>query len=112
MPEENQNFKQHFCEEDEIDLYELWLTIKKRWKTVAVTTFIFFIFAVFYIISARPVYKSEFVINIPKKVDIIQGNDGLLFKSNNVLSFDEIRLYLNKITNLIKNKNMINYLRC
>jgi uncharacterized protein involved in exopolysaccharide biosynthesis len=46
-------------EEDEIDLYQLWLILKKRVKTILITTAIFVATAIAYIIIAAPVYKTE-----------------------------------------------------
>ncbi|WP_457679901.1 Wzz/FepE/Etk N-terminal domain-containing protein [Thermovibrio sp.] len=49
-------------QEDEIDLYELWLTLKKRKLTVIITTVIFFIIAAAYAFLAKPVYKTDTVL--------------------------------------------------
>jgi len=46
-------------EEDEIDLYELWLTLKKRKKTVLLTTLIFLLVSLAYAFLSKPVYKTE-----------------------------------------------------
>ena len=49
-----------YYEEDEIDLYELWLTLKKRKWIVLSITFLFVLFAVIYsLFIAKPIYKSE-----------------------------------------------------
>jgi len=49
-----------YCyEDDEIDLYELWLTLKKRKLTVLITTFLFVIASGAYAFLATPVYKTE-----------------------------------------------------
>ena len=45
--------------EDEIDLYELWLILKKRKKTVAITTFLFLAVALAYAFLSPPVYKTD-----------------------------------------------------
>jgi uncharacterized protein involved in exopolysaccharide biosynthesis len=46
-------------EDDEIDLYELWLILKKRAKTMLITTLLLFSLAVAYIFIKPPVYKTE-----------------------------------------------------
>ena len=46
-------------EDDEIDLYELWLILKKRKWTIFVTTFLFIAIAVVYILITPPVYKTN-----------------------------------------------------
>lgn len=49
-----------YCyDDDEIDLYELWLTLKKRKKTVLLTTLFFIIISVAYALLATPVYRTE-----------------------------------------------------
>ena len=52
--------KKDICyEEDEIDLYELFLTIKKNYKWVILITFIITLGAVIYAFTATKIYKSE-----------------------------------------------------
>jgi LPS O-antigen subunit length determinant protein (WzzB/FepE family) len=57
-----ENRKEPCIYEDEIDLYELWLKLKKRWKVIVKTVAIFLFIALAYIITAKPVYKSSFLI--------------------------------------------------
>ncbi len=47
-----------YFEEDEIDLYELWLTLKKRWKVVIGTFLIFTVAAVVIAFIMTPVYRA------------------------------------------------------
>ena len=47
-----------YFEEDEIDLYELWLTLKKRWKVVIGTFLIFTVAAVVIAFVMTPVYRA------------------------------------------------------
>ncbi len=47
------------AEDDEIDLYELWLILKKRFKTVIATVAIFTILGILYIVITPPIYKTE-----------------------------------------------------
>ena len=45
--------------EDEIDLYELWLILKKHTKCILGTLTVFLIIALIYILISPPVYKTE-----------------------------------------------------
>ncbi len=54
--------------EDEIDLYELWLKIKKRWRLVFSISIIFVTIACIYSFLSKPVYESSFVVKIPEVV--------------------------------------------
>ncbi len=58
---EDVNYKKRECyEEDEIDLYELWLTIKKRkWIIILITFISVFSSVIYALFIAEPVYKSE-----------------------------------------------------
>ena len=47
-----------YFEEDEIDLYELWLTLKKRWKVVIGTFLIFTVAAAVITFVMTPVYRA------------------------------------------------------
>jgi len=48
-----------YYENDEIDLYELWLILKKRKLAIIGTTLLFLIVSIIYIFIATPVYKTE-----------------------------------------------------
>jgi len=89
----NQNIQQYYYEEDEIDLYELWLTLKKRKKIILSTTLTFFIISLVYIFIATPVYKSAFTIKLPKK-------EGSL-----LITQYEIKNLIDNINYLLKEKN-------
>ncbi len=52
--------------EEEIDLYELLLKLKRRWKIIFGTVFVFLIIASLYVLIMRPVYKSSFTVKVPK----------------------------------------------
>ncbi len=58
-----------YYQEDEIDLYELWLTLRKRWKVIAFTSILFVFTTVVYIFIAKPVYTSSFFVRIPVSVE-------------------------------------------
>ncbi len=49
----------YYTTEDEIDLYEIWLILKRRKKTVFLITFLFALISVIYCFLAPPVYKTE-----------------------------------------------------
>jgi len=51
----------YYCyEDDEIDLYELWLVLKKRKAIIIATTFLFTVLAIVYaFFIAKPVYRTE-----------------------------------------------------
>ena len=70
----NKTYQENICstniEEDEIDLYELWLTIKKRRKIIYIITAFFLIVAVLYAFLSPKVYRSQATI-IP-----LGGNKG------------------------------------
>ena len=57
---EERKVNQTTCyEDDEIDLYELWLILKRRKKTVVLITLTFTILSVVYCFLASPVYRTE-----------------------------------------------------
>ena len=59
LPEKREKEEVIYYQEDEIDLYELWLTLKKRWKVVLSTTALFVLASVVYILVAKPVYEVK-----------------------------------------------------
>jgi capsular polysaccharide biosynthesis protein len=59
-----QNPQYPYIEEDEIDLYELFLTLKKRWEIIVSTAFFLIIIAVVYILISKPVYKHTAILKI------------------------------------------------
>jgi len=73
--------------EDEIDLYELWLAIKKRWKII------FGIFCSIIVLVAvlscliTPVYKSTFLVKVP------------------IITPDETKSLIEVINNFLKERN-------
>jgi len=50
------------CEEDEIDLYELWLILKKRFKWLAGTLLVFILGTLIYLFITPPIYRTQAVI--------------------------------------------------
>ena len=63
-------------EEDEIDLRELWHTLKRRKKTVITTIAIVFTIAVAYIFFAKPLYEAKATLEIGK--ELVKNSDGVL----------------------------------
>jgi hypothetical protein len=58
------------CEEDELDLYEIWMTLCKRKKWILYSLAFFIALGIFYLILAKPKYKATAVyevgeINLP-----------------------------------------------
>ena len=96
---EKENLKTQTVYNDEIDLYELFLTLKKRWKVIALTTLIVFTFAVIYIFTAKPVYKSDFTINDIYKYE--NRSDNQIIKEP-LLYPNEIKLLIDKMSKLIE----------
>ena len=58
-----------YYEEDEIDIYKLWLILKKRFKWVIGSLLAFVIGALIYLAIAPPIYRTEAVI-YPTNIDI------------------------------------------
>lgn len=71
----NEREKEPFYE-DEIDLYELWLKLKKRWKIIVGTFLLGILASLVYVFTARPVYTSSFIIKIGKDPTILLGSAG------------------------------------
>ena len=65
-------------EEDEIDLWELWQTVKKRKYIILITTLIIFAIALLYAFTRKPVYEAKATIQIGKQ--LIKSNDGTLYE--------------------------------
>jgi len=63
LPKTVEEQKVVYYQEDEIDLYELFLTLKKRWKVITVITFTTVVLALVYILIKTPIYKSEVYIS-------------------------------------------------
>jgi len=82
--------------EDEIDLYELFLVLKKRKRTVFAIALCFLIVATLYVLIASRVYKRSFIV---RQVEIV-GNVGNV--GNVVVSSSEIKYLIDKLTKMIK----------
>lgn len=48
--------------EEEIDLYELWLRLKKRWKVILSAVLVCLGLSAVYILITEPVYESSFIV--------------------------------------------------
>jgi len=49
----------HLCDENELNLYDIWLILKKRKKLIGLFTLIFTTIGLIYILLTPPVYKTE-----------------------------------------------------
>jgi len=66
------------CEEDEIDLIELWQTLRKHKVIVFLTTSIFLVLAIIFIIVTKPKYEAVATLQIGGQ--LIQTGNGLTMK--------------------------------
>ena len=66
------------CEEDEIDLIELWQTLKKHKLAIFITTIIAIIAAVIFIITTKPKYEAVATLQIGGQ--LVQTSNGLATK--------------------------------
>ena len=88
FPESETKFQNLTCyEDDEIDLYELWLILKKRLKWIIGSVVVFLTIAVVYLLVAPPVYRTEAVIyptNVEVKIPTITTSvvDALLLSND------------------------------
>lgn len=57
--EEKQFNQPPYYEDDEIDLYELWLVLKRRKRIIFLVTSVFTFVAILYCFLASPVYRTE-----------------------------------------------------
>ncbi|WP_456420212.1 Wzz/FepE/Etk N-terminal domain-containing protein [Thermovibrio sp.] len=48
-----------------IDLYEIWLTLKKRWRAVALSLLLFTFVALLYAFLSPPVYQDKHYFSEP-----------------------------------------------
>ncbi len=65
-------------EEDEIDLIELWQTLKRHKLVIFIATFISLIFAIIFIITTKPKYKATATLQIGGQLE--QTGNGLATK--------------------------------
>ena len=98
-------------DEDEIDLYELWLILKKRFKWVIGSLLAFVIGAIIYLAIAPPIYRTEAVIyptNINVRVPAIsQSMAEALIVSNNVPNLVDVLKSSYLRERVIKKLNLI-----
>ena len=57
--------QQYFYEEDEIDLYELWLVLKRRKNYVLITMLIFLILGSVFILVSPNIYRAFAIVTLP-----------------------------------------------
>ena len=68
----------NFYEEDEIDLIELWRTLKRHKLAISLTTLIFLIAAVIFIVTTKPEYEAVATLQIGGQ--LVQTGNGLTKK--------------------------------
>ncbi|WP_457623693.1 Wzz/FepE/Etk N-terminal domain-containing protein [Persephonella sp.] len=91
-------------EEDEIDLYDLWLTIKRKSKMVISITVLFLILSIIFIVLSEPVYRASFIVKVPssfispQETKNIIGNLEKIRKENR---FDELSDLLDVSENVV-----------
>ncbi len=73
-----------YLEEDEIDLYELWLTLKKRWKVVIGTFLIFTITAIVIAFVMTPIYRATATL-MPVSASPVSGMAALASEALGIL---------------------------
>jgi len=85
--------------DDEIDLYELWLTLKKRKLTVFLVTFLFLFIAIAYSLFSPDIYRIESIVALPK------GYVSEKEKEKILIPFSVTKDILDKLDSEIKNKD-------
>ena len=102
LPEKREREEVIYYQEDEIDLYELWLTLKKRWKVVLSTTALFVLASVVYILVAKPVYEAKAIIKLPAYYE--KNNETI--KKVPFITSKETELLIEKLNQLIEQKEL------
>ncbi len=90
--EEIENFPV-YIEDDEIDLYELYLTLKRRKKVLILFTFLFTAIAALYTFLTTPIYLSSSIVLFPES------------NGTQLVSAETTAKLVNIITEQIKEKN-------
>jgi len=69
LPKTVEEQKVVYYQEDEIDLYELFLTLKKRWKVITVITFTTVVLALVYILIKTPIKTPIYILDIVSELN-------------------------------------------
>jgi hypothetical protein len=77
--------------EDEIDLYELWLVIKRRKTIVLLTLIAVFLFAILYVSFTEKIYTVENYLAIP---NIVVNNNN----NNNLISLQDVSSLIERVS--------------
>jgi len=97
-------FYQDPCVEDEIDLYELLMVLKKRFRLILVTAGLFLLGAIFYVIFTPSKYKSYGFLKV-QDFSMTSADNGVSNRVPTTLSLispltvKELINYLNKLLN-------------
>ncbi|WP_457624675.1 Wzz/FepE/Etk N-terminal domain-containing protein [Persephonella sp.] len=111
-----------YYQEDEIDLYELWLTLKRRWKVIAAVILVFVGLGILYIVLSTPLYRTQLFIknqevggtsniNIAEVIGILKAkyNDN---KEKKNIYLDRYGAFVDKVSQAsLRNKEKINLIK-
>jgi hypothetical protein len=93
-------FYQDPCAEDEIDLYELLMVLKKRSRLILVTTGLFLLGAIFYVIFTPPKYKSYGFLKVQNlPISFSEKGVPITLPLISPLTVKELINYLNELLN-------------
>jgi capsular polysaccharide biosynthesis protein len=79
--------------EDEIDLYELWLVIKRRKTIILLTLIAVFLFAILYVSFTEKIYTVENYLAIPNIV--VNNNNN---NNNNLISLQDVSSLIERVS--------------
>ncbi len=86
------------CEGDEIDLYELFLVLKRRWKLVLFPLLLFIVISLIYLIFASPKYKSKGILEVQNFFPIYSNEkNSLSFTITSPRAIEELVNYLGEL---------------
>jgi hypothetical protein len=93
-------FYQDPCAEDEINLYELLMILKKRFRLILVTTLILLLGAIFYVIFTPPKYKSYGFLKVQNPlISFSENGVPITLPLISPLTVKELINYLNELLN-------------
>ena len=93
-------FYQDTCAEDELDLYELLMVLKKRFRLILVTTGLLLLGAIFYVIFTPPKYKSYGFLKVQNlPISFSENGVPITLPLISPLTVKELINYLNELLN-------------
>ncbi len=96
-----EEYKRYYYEDDEIDLHELWLILKKRWKVVFITMFFFTLFAGIYAFTTPPVYliKHTYVVSDTQNPNYLTGQiNAAINNLSDYLKYRNLKILSNRLS--------------